>query len=132
MQHNDKIQGVILSLLGAITVVLGAWGAHGLKPLISPEEYQRFEVGFFYQVFHLTVLLVIWSSHKASSRIRPWGYRFMGLVNLFFSGALYLMSARALLFFGSSFLGPLTPKRGLFFIVGWLLLGWGILKKKRG
>ena len=132
MQHNDKIQWVILSLLGAITVVLGAWGAHGLKPLISPEQYQRFEVGFFYQVFHLTVLLVIWSSHKISSRIRPLVYRFMGLVILFFSGALYLMSARALLFFDSSFLGPLTPIGGLFFIVGWLLLGWGILKKKRG
>ena len=132
MQHNDKIQWVILSLLGAITVVLGAWGAHGLKPLISPEEYQRFEVGFFYQVFHLTVLLVIWSSHKISSRIRPWVYRFMGLGILFFSGALYLMSARALLFFYSSFLVPLTPIGGLFFIVGWLLLGWCILKKKRG
>ena len=132
MQHNDKIQGVILSLLGGITLVLGAWGAHGLKSLIAPEEYQRFEIGFFYQVFHLTVLLVIWSSHKISTRIKPWIYRSMGLGILFFSGSLYLMSAKALLFFDSSFLGPLTPIGGVLFIVGWLLLGWGVLKKMRG
>jgi len=42
------------------------------------------------------------------------------------------MSAKALLFFDSSFLGPFTPIGGVLFIVGWLLLGWGILKKMRG
>ena len=132
MQHKDKIRGLLLSLLGAVTVVLGAWGAHGLKDQITAEEYQRFEVGLFYQVFHLIVLLVIWSSHKISSRVKPWIYRFIGLGILFFSGSLYLMSAQALLFFDPLFLGPLTPIGGLLLLIGWSLLGWGILKKKRG
>ncbi len=132
MWHKDKFQGIIFSLVGAITVVLGAWGAHGLQDAVDPQEYKRFEIGFFYQVFHLIILIVIWSSHKISSKIKPWIYRFIGLGIIFFSGSLYLMSAASLLFFDPLFLGPLTPVGGLFFIIGWLLLGWGILKKKRG
>lgn len=132
MHHRDKIHGLILSLLGAITVALGAWGAHSLQKAITPEEYKRFEIGFFYQVFHLLILILVWSSHKISSRVKPWIYRLMGLGILFFSGSLYLMSAASLMVLDKGFIGPLTPVGGLFFISGWLALGWGILKKKRG
>ena len=131
MPRRDKIHGLVLSLLGAMTVALGAWGAHGLQNTISAEEYKRFEIGFFYQVFHLIVLIVIWSSHKISSRVKPWIYRFMGLGILFFSGSLFLMSAATLMVFDTGFIGPLTPIGGAFLILGWFALGWGILVKKR-
>ena len=87
MQYRDKIHGVVLSLLGAITVALGAWGAHGLQNAVTPEEYKRFEIGLFYQVFHLVVLLIVWSSHKIARKFKPWIYGFMGLGILFFSGS---------------------------------------------
>ena len=132
MHRRDKIHGLVLSLLGAMTVALGAWGAHGLQNTITAEEYKRFEIGFFYQVFHLIVLVVIWSSHKISSRVKPWIYRFMGLGILFFSGSLYLLSAAKLLVLDTGFIGPITPVGGLLLILGWLVLGWGIVKKKRG
>lgn len=132
MHRNDKIHGLLLSILGAFTVALGAWGAHGLQNAIGPEAYKRFEIGFFYQVFHLLTLIMVWSSHKISSRIKPWIYRLMGLGILLFSGSLYLMSASSLLHLDSAFMGPLTPVGGLFFILGWLALGWGVVKKKRG
>lgn len=132
MQHRDKIHGVILSLLGAITVALGAWGAHGLQNAITPEEYKRFEIGLFYQVFHLVVLLIVWSSHKIARQFKPWIYRFMGLGILFFSGSLYLMSMAKLLVLDTGFIGPITPVGGLLLILAWLALGWGIVKKKRG
>ena len=131
MHRRDKIHGLVLSLLGAMTVALGAWGAHGLQNTISAEEYKGFEIGFFYQVFHLIVLIVIWSSHKISSRVKPWIYRFMGLGILFFSGSLFLMSAATLMVFDTGFIGPLTPIGGAFLILGWFALGWGILVKKR-
>jgi len=132
MHHRDKIHGVALSLLGAMTVTLGAWGAHSLQTAISPEEYKRFEIGFFYQVFHLLVMITIWSSHKISSRIRPWIFRLMVLGILFFSGSLYLMSAASLLPFDLKFIGPLTPIGGFFLILGWFTLAWGVWKKRRG
>jgi uncharacterized membrane protein YgdD (TMEM256/DUF423 family) len=132
MHHRDKIIGLVLSIFGAITVVLGAWGAHGLQNAVNPQEYKRFEIGFFYQVFHLLVLITIWSSHKISSRIKPWIYRLMGLGIFFFSGSLYLLSAASLRVFEIPFLGLLTPVGGFFFILGWFALGWGVLKKTRG
>jgi uncharacterized membrane protein YgdD (TMEM256/DUF423 family) len=132
MYRKDKFHGVILSLLGASTVILGAAGAHQLRPKISPEAYERFEIGFFYQAFHLMVLLLVWSSRKISSRTKPWIYRLMGLGLLFFCGSLYLSATRELLPFDPWFSGPMTPIGGLLFILGWGALAWGIVKKKRG
>jgi uncharacterized membrane protein YgdD (TMEM256/DUF423 family) len=56
----------------------------------------------------------------------------MGLGILFFSGSLYLMSMAKLLVLDTGFIGPITPVGGLLLILGWLVLGWGIVKKKRG
>jgi uncharacterized membrane protein YgdD (TMEM256/DUF423 family) len=131
MHHRDKIHGLLLSLLGAFTVALGAWGAHGLQNAITPEEYKRFEIGFFYQVFHLLVLITTWASHKISSRIKPWIFRLMGLGIVCFSGSLYLLSAASLLTFDFKFIGLLTPIGGGLLILGWFALGWGVLKKSR-
>jgi len=130
MCRKDIFPGLILSLLGGITVIIGAVGAHQFRPKISIEAYDRFETGFFYQVFHLLVLLLVWSSDKISSRSKTWIYRFMGLGILFFSGSLYLVAIRELLVFDLLFLSYIAPFGGLLFISGWLTLAWGIYKKR--
>ena len=50
---------ITASLFGILSIVLGAFGAHGLKDLISTEAIQTFETGVQYQMYHAIALLFI-------------------------------------------------------------------------
>lgn len=122
MQKIFLISG---ALLGGLAVILGAFGAHALKAKLSPESLQIFETGVRYQFYHaLALLLVALLSDKMnSSSMNFSGYFFIAGVILF-SGSIYLLATREILGIDSwkSFLGPITPLRGLCFVVGWILL----------
>lgn len=129
MYKTALVAGVFFS---ALAVVLGAFGAHGLKPLLTPDQLQTFETGVKYEFYHALALLatgIIYSSFpqklvKAASTCFIIGI-------LLFSGSLYAMTALKLQGeVGLGGLGILTPIGGLFFIIGWLLLLLGIVRKK--
>ena len=114
---------VIASLAGLTAVIFGAFGAHGLKKLISPESLEMWEKGVQYQIYHaLAVFLCAFYLKKDySAEIRNAGICFtLGI--LFFSGSLYLLATLELTGLPKFILGPITPLGGFFFIAGWALV----------
>jgi uncharacterized membrane protein YgdD (TMEM256/DUF423 family) len=121
---------VLASFFGLIAVAFGAFGAHGLKKLISPEYITMWEKGVQYQFYHTLALIVcaIYLKTEDSKLIRNAAYCFV-LGILFFSGSLYLLATRELTGIPTVILGPITPIGGFFFIVGWGLIFVNALKK---
>ena len=119
------------ALLGALGVILGAFGAHGLKELVPPETVNAFQTGVQYQMYHVFALLfigVLWQNFP-SKLLKAAGNCFL-LGMLLFSGSLYLITIlKANDITGLGKLGIITPVGGLFFIAGWLLLFLALLKK---
>ena len=117
-------------LLGALAVVIGAFGAHGLKPHLDAYQLSVFEKGVQYQFYHsfalaLTALASPIARHQ--NRLKWAGWLF-ALGILLFSGSLFLLGTRELLPFSVTWAGPVTPLGGLCFIGGWVFLAlssWG-------
>lgn len=122
---------IIGALLGGLGVILGAFGAHGLKQLVPAETVGTFQTGVQYQMYHAFALIIlgILSQSFASSYLNYAGYAFI-LGTLLFSGSLYLLvTMKATGKVGLSGIGIITPFGGLFFILGWILLIIAIVKK---
>ena len=122
---------IIASILGAVSVALGAFAAHGLKKIVPAETVSTFETGVRYQFYHTFALLVIGLLlQRMQSQWLDWaGYCFLVGI-LLFSGSLYLLTAlKATETVGLNGIGIITPFGGLFFIAGWLLLLLGIIKQ---
>lgn len=117
------------STILAVAVILGAFGAHGLKPRLSPEQLGQWRTGVEYQFYHgLGLLLIVALGDRiAPGPLRRIAWTFLiGVV--FFSGSLYLLSTRELSGLGGlAIIGPITPLGGLCFIAGWaqlLIAAW--------
>lgn len=122
---------IIAAALGALSVALGAFAAHGLKKIVPPETVLTFETGVRYQFYHTFALFI--TALLLERMASPWmnwaGYFFITGIILF-SGSLYLLTAlKATQTVGLTGIGIITPFGGLFFIAGWLCLLWAIVKK---
>ena len=119
------------SLLGALSVALGAFGAHSLKRIVSPEAVATFETGVRYQFYHTFALLLIAVLYeKFPNKWLVWAGNSFLLGILLFCGSLYLLTLlNATNTVGLRKIGIVTPFGGLFFIAGWLLLMWGVSRK---
>mgnify|MGYP006296499497 CR=1 FL=1 len=114
----------IACLLGALAVILGAFGAHGLEGKISPEQIRSYETGVRYHFIHTLALLL---TALFYNQLNP---RWAGLAGAFFlagvllfSASIYLLSTRSLLGIENwTWLGPITPLGGVAFILGWIFL----------
>lgn len=102
------------ALLGALGVALGAFGAHGLKPVLeSHQSLQTWQTASLYHLLHAVVLLCLgWRQNAPSA---PFWILTAGI--LIFSGSLYILAVT-----GIRKLGIVTPFGGVLLIVGWLLL----------
>ena len=113
------------TILAALAVILGAFGAHALKEKLSPEQLQIFETGVRYQFYHSIALILVFllSDKLNSSMINYSGWFFVTGIILF-SGSVYLLACRELLGIDTwkNILGPITPLGGLCFIAGWICL----------
>jgi uncharacterized membrane protein YgdD (TMEM256/DUF423 family) len=119
------------SLLAALAVILGAFGAHGLKKITTPETVATFQTGVQYQVYHAFALLIVAILYeKFTNNFTHYAGVLFIVGIILFSGSLYALTAlKATEKMGLSGIGILTPFGGLCFIAGWLLLVAGILKK---
>ena len=118
-------------ILGATTVTLGAFGAHALKARLDEYSIGIYRTGVEYQYYHVLALLAVGLlALKYPGGLLQWSAICFVIGMLFFSGSLYLLATRSLLGIESwgSFLGPITPLGGLFFIVGWVLLSIHVIK----
>jgi uncharacterized membrane protein YgdD (TMEM256/DUF423 family) len=119
------------ALFGGIAVALGAFGAHGLKNIVSSDVVSVFQTGVQYQMYHTLALLVVAIVYERlpNQWIRWSGYLFSFGI-LLFSGSLYLITAlKAEETSIPVFIGAVTPVGGLLFILGWLSLLIGIFKR---
>lgn len=109
---------------GGSAVILGAFGAHGLKGKLTPEALASFETGVRYQMFHaLALFAAAWMATRFNTSLPliAGGLWCVGMV--LFSGSIYLLACRALLGIESwRWIGPITPLGGLCFIAGWIVL----------
>jgi|TARA_B100000214_G_C23876078_1_gene585015 uncharacterized membrane protein YgdD (TMEM256/DUF423 family) len=103
-------------LFAVLSVIIGAFGAHGLESTIK-DKMEIYKTGVQYQMFHSLALVAVGIlSITLSKDLNDVGYIFsLGIV--LFSGSLYLIAVKKL-----SFLGMVTPFGGALFIVGWALL----------
>ncbi len=123
---------IIASILTALGVIIGAFGAHALKPVMTPLQLQSFETGVKYHLLHSIALIgisIIYHISKHKGLL--WSAYLMILGIILFSFSIYLLSLKQL--FGIShwsFLGPITPIGGSFLIASWILLAINASKLK--
>lgn len=120
----------ISALFGASAVLIGAFAAHGLKPRISPEALTTFETGVKYHFYHTFALLAVYFMTK-QAQTTQYNKAFYCFVTgiILFSGSLYFLATREIHGINLGALGILTPIGGVFFIVGWLMLGFSFSKE---
>jgi uncharacterized membrane protein YgdD (TMEM256/DUF423 family) len=123
MHRKILILGLFFSLLA---VVLGAFGAHALKALVSQEKLQIFETGVRYQFMHAFALIAlsVYGSQneykRGEQKVIGWSAHFFLIGIFLFSGSLYLLTLLSTTSYPMArFLGPITPLGGLCFILGW-------------
>ena len=111
-----------------VAVALGAFGAHGLRGMLSPEMLAVYETGVRYQMYHALALIATGlgglSVRNPERRLLIGASWAFGFGTLLFSGSLY-----ALALTGLRGLGAVTPAGGLAFIAGWALFGAAFLSK---
>ncbi len=123
--RNATLFSVLGSVSAAFGVAAGAFGAHGLKSVLSQDMLAVYETAVRYQMYHAFGMIAVGvlSRGTVNLPLAASGWCFV-LGTVFFSGSLY-----ALALSGIRWLGAITPLGGIAFIVGWLLLGWAVLRK---
>ena len=111
---------VFSSVLGFVSVALGAFGAHALKEKFSEYQMGIFHTAVQYQFFHALAIGLVGSillKFPELNLLKNAGYAFLfGVV--VFSGSLYLLA-----FTQVKWLGAITPIGGVSFLIGWVLMG---------
>ena len=107
---------------GLFSVVLGAFGAHALKKIMSAEALQSFETGVKYQMYHALVLLMVGFYFTFSSKIENYMAWAFIIGTFLFSASIYFLALGKTWSHPMAGLGPITPLGGLLLIVGWALL----------
>ena len=121
---------IIGTIYGMTSVILGAFGAHAFKKVLSLERLTSFETGVKYQMYHALLLLIIGFFLKFETGIEKTTAWFIILGTFLFSVSIYFLSFQDVLKTNLKFLGPITPIGGLFMILGWALLIYVFAKTK--
>ena len=123
MHRKILLWGIAFAMIG---VLLGAFGAHALKSILSPEKLQSYETGVRYQLIHalaLIALSIYGQLNKASEIVNKgigWAAHFFIVGGILFSGSIYGLSLLSVFHPSwSNILGPITPIGGLCFMLGW-------------
>lgn len=117
---------ITAALLGALSVALGAFGAHGLKQVLDEKSLAIFETAVryqFYHVFALALTAIVYKEYPLP--VTQYAGRLFIAGIIVFCGSLYLLTALP----RYSWLGAITPLGGICFISGWIALGVACIKK---
>ena len=106
------------AISGCLVVILGAFGAHGLKDILDEYGKSIYNKAVLYHMFHTIGILILGLIEKIQPAIQlhlaGWAF-LLGIV--LFSGSLYFLAVT-----GFKWMGMITPIGGVFFIIGWVLL----------
>ncbi|WP_066221943.1 DUF423 domain-containing protein [Formosa haliotis] len=117
-------------ILGLLSVIIGAFAAHGLKPLISVDALQTFETGVCYQMYHALFLLFVGGTSFVSQKSKAIIFYLVLVGVLLFSGSIYGLATNTLSGFDFKTIALITPVGGLLLILGWLFAILSFLKTK--
>ena len=116
------------AILGMVAIILGAFGAHALKKLLSVEQLTTFETGVRYQMYHALFLLFIGTTTVIRQKLKKTIYNLTILGVVFFSGSIYLLATNSLMPIDFKIFGFVTPIGGIFLISAWFLLFFDLIK----
>ena len=122
---NGSLLLALGAVSGAISVMLGAFGAHALKARLSADALSAFQTAVQYQMMHSLALIAVglWLLRHPEDMLSRYAALAFCFGILFFSGSLYGLTLG-----GPRWLGPVTPIGGTLFIVGWLLFAAAAIK----
>lgn len=126
---DKKIFGAA-SFFGMTAIILGAFGAHALKKVLTVDQLVTFETGVKYQMYHALFLLFLGLNNHLNYKIKKAILILTILGIIFFSGSIYLLATDSLNDFNFKVIGFITPIGGLLLIVSWAILMLHFLKKK--
>jgi uncharacterized membrane protein YgdD (TMEM256/DUF423 family) len=125
---------ITASVMGAMCVALGAFGAHALKKIVPPETVATFETGVRYQFYHTFALIfvaILLGAFPGKWLINAGWLFIFGVV--LFSGSLYVLTIiKATNTVGLRGIGIITPVGGLLFVAGWICLLIGLIGSSGG
>ena len=130
MNNKQKRYFIIGGILIALSIILGAFGAHALKQLLVnfPEKLISFETGVRYQIYvGFSFLFLGLIESKINVKLIA---SFWLIGTTFFSLSIYLLALNPLFGINLVILGPITPIGGLFLIIGWVILVLKFIKHK--
>lgn len=116
---------VIGAVAMALGVVLGAFGAHGLKNKLTPDLLAVYQTGVEYHLYHALGLIlvgVLIQQFPQASGLHTGGWLLLAGI-VIFSGSLYVLAIS-----GIRWLGAITPIGGTAFIAGWLWIAWSLAR----
>ncbi len=125
----NKKQVIIAVIFLLTAIILGAFGAHGLKSLVSPEKIVSFEVGVRYQMYLGLLLLILGLNNDKFQFSLKWISSLLIAGAILFSGSIYLLSIQELTTINLKFLGPITPLGGSLKIMGLGIFVYKLVKK---
>ncbi len=122
---------ILGALLGALSVILGAFGAHALKEVLQPEQLATFETGVRYQMYHSFALLAtgILYAFRPTRTLRIATILF-AIGVLLFSGSIYLLVFLKNNGVGLGPVGIITPIGGLLLVGGWMAMATAFIDYK--
>ena len=120
-----RVYPAIAAILGMLTIILGAFGAHALKEELDPESLQSFETGVRYMMYHVLGILLINFNPILNQRQKTRISQLFLLGILFFSGSIFVIATGII---EAKTIWFITPLGGLFFILGWLIAALSFLK----
>jgi uncharacterized membrane protein YgdD (TMEM256/DUF423 family) len=121
---------ITATLFGAVAIILGAFGAHALKKVLTVEELVSFETGVRYQMYHAFFLFFIGTTGLLTEKSKETILYLTIAGVFFFSGSIYLLATRSISGINFKFLGPVTPLGGLLLISAWGVLLLNVFNKR--
>ena len=121
---------ITASIFGMLAVISGAFAAHGLRAWLTPQKLEIWHTAVQYQFYHTFALLFLSTFAHSKNKLITASYYLFTLGIIFFSGSLYVVACEDVLKLNLPIaVFIVTPIGGLCFILGWLMLLLGALKK---
>ena len=127
MKNTTLIFGAVY---GLVSVILGAFGAHALKKVLSVDKLASFETGLKYQMYSALFLLIVGYILKFESPSEKWISILMIAGTFLFSVSIYLLAFSEVVAIPAKAIGPITPLGGLLMIVSWAMLIFYFVKQE--
>lgn len=121
---------ILAAILGLTSVIIGAFGAHGLKQVLNADQLQTFEVGVRYQMYHALFLLFIGLTDKITVKAKSAIFYLILVGVIFFSGSIYGLATNDLIGFDFKKIAFITPIGGSLLIASWIIILLNFFKLK--